>query len=200
MKVWVGGNLPESVLSKLVETLQDDQVQLIDGWDPIQDSIENLLREFKEPNPIEFVFEAELDRSTGTPTGTLNLDDFCQEHDLTYRKLLSPGTSGEEHYNECYLYWQPGMEDAVYIPTNGEGEITVVQSEVLELHEQCWELSQRPLTDMPLLINDGNAIAKFYAKASMAGKSFNKIFKELLISHLGHEEVGCPPFKIVHGR
>lgn len=201
MKVWVGGNLPESALPELVETLRDDGVKLVDGWDSEQDPIEQLLRDFKEPNSIEFEFDIDIDRSTGNPVDTLDLDDYCQKHQLSYKKLIPPSTTSEgEHLNECIQYWQPGMDDRVYISTDGESEVTVRQADVLELIDLCWALSQRPLSDMPLLIHDPVPTNRLYAKACMAGKPFNEILKELLISLVGHEEVGCPPFKIIIGR
>jgi hypothetical protein len=202
MQVWVGGNLPESALEELIDELRDDKVKLIDGWDHGDDveEIEKLLRDFKEPNSIEFEFEMEYEQD-GTPATTLNLDHYCQRHGLTIKKLLPPCTNDEgEHANECYYYWAPGMSAAEYIPTSGEGDISLLQKDVLELLDACTALSQRPLSDMPLLINDKDDVTRLYAKASMADKSFPEIFRELLISRVGHEEVGCPEFKIIPGR
>ena len=202
MKVWVGGNLPESALEELIDELWDDDVKLIDGYDHDKDKeeIEKLIRDFKEPNSIEFQFEVEHEHD-GTIANTLNLDDFCQRHGLTIKKLLPPCTNEEgEHGNECYYYRTPGMSGPEYIPTSGEGDITLVQKDVLDLLDACTALSQRPLSDMPLLIHDKDDVTRLYAIASMAGKTFPEIFRELLISRVGHEEVGCPPFKIITGR
>ena len=92
------------------------------------------------------------------------------------------------------------MSGPEYIPTSGEGDITLVQKDVLDLLDACTALSQRPLSDMPLLIHDKDDVTRLYAIASMAGKTFPEIFRELLVSRVGHEEVGCPPFRIISGR
>jgi len=92
------------------------------------------------------------------------------------------------------------MSNPVYIPTDGEGEISMRQRDVLELLDACTALSQRPLSDMGLLINDKDDVTRLYAIASLAGKSFPEIYRELLVSRVGHEEVGCPPFRIIPGR
>jgi len=201
MIVWVGGDLPESAIPELVETLQDDRVQMIDGWGVEQDPIETLIRDFQEPNSIELEYDVDYEMD-GSVAVTLELDDFCEKHGLTYKKLLPPAVnSSEEHHNECYFYWKPGMTPGPEcIPTDGEGEIVMKQSDVLELFDTCWALSLCPLSDMPLLINDKDDVTRLYAKDSLAGRHFNEIFKELLVSRIGHEEVGCPPFVIIKGR
>jgi len=202
MQVWVGGNLPESALEEFIDELRDDKVKLIDGWDHGDDveEIEKLLRDFKEPNSIEFEFEVEYEHD-GTVSNTLNLDGYCQRHGLTIKKLMPPCTNEKgEHANECYYYRAPGMSNPEYIPTDGDSDISMTQKDVLELLDACTALFSRPLSDMPLLINDKDEVTRLYAKASLAGKSFPEIFRELLISRVGHEEVGCPPFKIIIGR
>lgn len=200
MKVWVGGDLPESAIPDLVEALKDGQVQLIEGWDATQEPVEKLIRDFKEPNSIELEFDVDRDMD-GTVTVSLDLDTYCETHGLTIKKLLPPCVDSQgNHNNEGLYYWQPGMDNPMYIPTDGEGEIILLQKDALELHEQCWTLSQRPLSDMGLLINDSDDVTRLYAIASMAGQTFPEIYRDLLVSRVGHEEVGCPPFRIIQGR
>jgi len=199
MTVWVGGNLPESALPDLVEALQGNELLLIDGDDVTQDTTETLLRDFKEPNSIELEFELECEQD-GSVDPALDLDVYCETHRLTIKKLLPPCVSQYgEHNNEGLYYQTPGMSNPVYIPTDGEGEIVMRQRDVLDLLDACTKLSHRPLSDMPLLINDTDEVTRLYAKASLAGKSSPEIYWELLVSRVGHEEVGCPPFRIIPG-
>ena len=199
LQVWIGGNLPESALPELVETLQEDSVQLIDGWGVEQDPIEKILRDYQGNEPLELEFEADYDLD-GIP-GTMELDDYCEKCGLTLKKLLPPSVSSHrEHLNECYYYQAPGMDGPTYTPTDGEGEVVMRQSDVLELLDACQTLSKRPLDDMPLLINDEDEVTKLYAKASMAGQEYEEIFKDLLITRLGHTKIELPPFKIIQGR
>jgi hypothetical protein len=199
IRYWVGGNLPESLLPELIETLQDDEVSMIEGTSvPEGDSIENLLKSYHMKNSIEIEFNIDYDMD-GELHDKTTLDKFCTEHGLTFKKLMPPVVS-DGHYNECIYYWTPGMGSVVCIPTDGEGNYVLDQTSTLVLFDECWALSQRPVSDMPLLVNDKKDVPRLYATACLAGKSFDQIFKELLLSQVGHEETVCLPFKIIKGR
>lgn len=201
MQVWVGGNLPESLMEELIDELKEDidcdSLKLIDGWGVEQDPIETLIRNFKEPNSIEFEYDIDTDMN-GEIHSITALDNFCKRHGLTIKKLMPPCVSDGKHYNEAYYYYSPEKECC--IETNGDGEVSLDQTATLLLHEQCWALSLRPQEEMPLLINDEDEVTRLYAKASIAGQPFNEIFKQLLITRVGNEIPECPPFKIIPGR
>jgi hypothetical protein len=201
MTVWVGGGLPESKLPKLLEVLRDDNVKLIDGYNPDLDSPQQLL-DFNTPNSIEFEFEPDIDMRTWAMSVDLSLDDFCRDNNLAFKKRIPPCVGpDDEHWNEALSYWAPGMQNIDIIPTDGEGEITVRQNDTLELFDQLWALHKSlTIDDCPLHINDQNHVTATYAKNVMAGKPFDEIFKELLKSQVGHEEIEIPPFKIIKGK
>lgn len=199
MTVWVGGRLPESALPDLLEALRCDELIHVDGDDPDLKS-EDQLRAFNLPNPIEFEYDIDLDMSGGTST-VLELDDFCETHKLSIKKLLPPCTSSDnERFNEAIYYRTPGMDHGITVLTDGSGDITMRQSDVLEFFDTLYALSHRPISDMPLLINDPSAIIREYANERLAGKSFPETFKTLLIRHVGHEIPGLPPFEIIKGQ
>jgi hypothetical protein len=200
MQVWVGGCLPESALDELIEVLKDDDVKLVDGDTPAHDKHQIL--DFNLPNSIEFEFEPDTDMSTWMPAVDLNLDDFCKAHGLSIKKRTPPCTGPDgEHYNEALSYWLPGMDRFDTIPTNGEGDVSVDQNAVITLFDQLWDLQSKIQVDeCPLHINDNDIVIATYAKNVMAGKPFNEIFKELLKSQVGHEEIEIPPFQIIKGK
>ena len=201
MTVWIGGDLPESALPELIETIQEDInndiLRLIDGWGVEQDSVENMIKGFKEPNSIEFGYEIDYGPDDCLDIGT-SLEDFCEAHNLTVKKRIPPCVSDGKHYNEAYYVRAQGKTEV--IATDGEGEIALNQTATLNLFDKCWALSQLSLEEIPLLINDKDEETRLYAKATLLNKPFNEIFKELLLQRVGHEEVGCPPFKIITGR
>lgn len=203
IQVWVGGCLPESAIPELVETLQDDQIQLIDGWAAEQETIDHLIKNFKAPNSIELGFDIDIDGSTSAPDTDLNLDDYCKAHNLHIKKLLPPGrTSDGENFNECLFHWAPGMDFPDSIMTNGEGATAIDQAATLTLHEKLWRLysKDKPLDDCPLHVNDKDGDVSLFAKARLAGKDFGEIFKEILLKRVGHEEIDMPPFTIQKGK
>jgi hypothetical protein len=202
MQVWIGGNLPESALPDLIEILEDsvadDSLNLIDGWGIEQDTIENLIRGHKDPNTIELEFKIEKGMDGEVHT-CVDLDNFCQSHGLSIKKLLPPYAGDEGHCNECYYVRLPGDDGPRCIPTDGLGNVEVKQSDVIELFDKCWALHQRPLEDMGLLINDKDSVVSLYAKATLAHRPFEIIFKELLTTWVGNEIPDLPDFKIVAG-
>jgi len=198
MFVHVGGDLPESALPDLLEALREDEVLLVDGDDP-ELNTEDQIRAFKFNNSIEFIFDICKGMDGEIHVG-VELDGFCKQHGLTYKKLLPSTTSDDdEHLNECYYYYRPG-DDEVCIPTDGEGNIVISQQDTIELLDACWALYQRPLEDMSLLINDKDEVTKTTALSRLSGKTFDVTFKELLLTRVGHAPISCPPFRIIPGK
>jgi hypothetical protein len=195
MIVLVGGDLPRSALDELVETLEHDKLQMI--GDDYAEGISKQLLALDASTPVELQFELD----SGGPVATLHLDDFCKKHGLPYRKNIPPyvGDCGE-NYSECVYYWVPGMEEQVIVMVDDDGEVVCGQGAVLNLFNQLWDLHQRPLSDMPLLINDEDVVTVEYAKATMAGRTFDEIFRDLLVRRIGGTIPDLPPFRIIQGR
>jgi hypothetical protein len=204
--VRIGGSLPESAVQELIQVLQDDQVKLIEGEQASLEEIQERLRAYvgsanKAQLPVELEFELEYDMD-GEVHPELQLDDFCKEHNLTFKKVLPPCVGGfGEHYNECICYWEPGMDNEISIPTDGDQHHVVRLDDVQVAFEALWRAHRLvPEDEYPLHVNSDNSYTKFYALERMAGKDFGQIFAEYLLTKIGHEERACPPFTIIKGK
>lgn len=198
MKFYLGGDIKESLLPALIQTLKDDEIQKING-NPVEDlSVEELHGHSGLPLALEF--EMPIDMSTMAPCPDLNLDEFCVEHDLHYIKVLPPCSNSEgENANEETMYWSPGMDRPNSYMSSEEYPV-IDQRNLFTYLDYMWAAKEKAESDPPLYINDENDYVRRYANEILAGKSFPEILKDYLMDILGTRPRNFPPFRIIKGQ
>lgn len=124
-----------------------------------------------------------------------DLEKFCEDHDLTYRRE----TEGKYEYDPETAYWTPGMKEALCMVTSRDGNATVqvgtLRHEIGNLKKFLKKVNK--IEKAPLHINDKDPQRKAWAKHILSQNKIDPLdLLSIWISSEYPDTGSIPPFVI----